>query len=116
MLQKIETLLKAAADETRLRILTLLGDKPLCVCQLVEVLGLSQSTISKHLFLFKHAGLVENEQRGKTGRSAGRCRPRQGRPSTRDETRRLLPAPSPGEPAAAPGSAASMRQGAVHEF
>jgi ArsR family transcriptional regulator len=65
MLRDIETLLKAAADGTRLRILTLLRDQTLCVCQLVEVLGLPQSTISKHLFLLKHAGLVENEQRGK---------------------------------------------------
>lgn len=65
MLQEIEGLLKAAADGTRLRLLTLLRDQTLCVCQLVEILGLPQSTISKHLLLLKHAGLVDDEQRGK---------------------------------------------------
>ena len=35
MLRETETILKAAADRTRLRILAMLGDQPLCVCQIV---------------------------------------------------------------------------------
>jgi DNA-binding transcriptional ArsR family regulator len=65
MLRETETLLKAAADRTRLRILAMLGDQPLCVCQVVEVLGLSQSTVSKHLSLLVQAGLALDERRGK---------------------------------------------------
>lgn len=65
MLKEVERTLKAAADATRLRILRMLADGDLCVCQVVEVLGLSQSTVSKHLLLLKNAGLVEDEKRGK---------------------------------------------------
>ena len=65
MLRETETILKAAADRTRLRILAMLGDQPLCVCQIVEVLGLSQSTVSKHLSLLVQAGLALDERRGK---------------------------------------------------
>ena len=65
MLQEVERTLKAAGDATRLRILRMLEDGPLCVCQVVEVLGLSQSTVSKHLVLLKNAGLIEDEKRGK---------------------------------------------------
>lgn len=65
MLRETENLLKAAADRTRLRILAMLGDQPLCVCQVVEVLGLSQSTVSKHLSLLAQAGLIVDERRGR---------------------------------------------------
>ena len=65
MLRDLERILKAVADVTRLRILRMLEGGPLCVCQIVEVLGLSQSTVSKHLLLLKHAGLIEDERRGK---------------------------------------------------
>ena len=49
MLKHAEMLFKAAGDRTRLRILKMLETGPLCVCQIVETLGLSQSTVSKHL-------------------------------------------------------------------
>lgn len=65
MLRETELLLKAAADRTRLRILALLGAETLCVCQIVEVLGLAQSTVSKHLSLLVQAGLVTDERRGR---------------------------------------------------
>ena len=65
MLQEVERTLKAAGDATRLRILRMLEEGPLCVCQVVEVLGLSQSTVSKHLVVLKNAGLIEDEKRGK---------------------------------------------------
>ncbi len=65
MIRYCVTALKAAGDTTRLRILKLLDRDPLCVCQLVAVLGLSQSTVSKHLSILRGAGLIEDERRGK---------------------------------------------------
>jgi DNA-binding transcriptional ArsR family regulator len=65
MLKDIERALKAAGDGTRLRILKMLEPGSLCVCQVVEALKLSQSTVSKHLSVLESAGLVEGERRGK---------------------------------------------------
>ena len=65
MLKDLERALKAAGDGTRLRILKMLEPGSLCVCQVVEALGLSQSTVSKHLSVLESAGLVEGERRGK---------------------------------------------------
>lgn len=55
---------KALADETRIRILKLLEGGGLYVCQIMAVIGLSQSTISKHLAILKTAGLVEDRKAG----------------------------------------------------
>jgi ArsR family transcriptional regulator len=60
----LEAPLKAAADPTRLRILALLRGGPLCVCQIVAVLGASQPAVSRHLALLRRAGLIESERRG----------------------------------------------------
>jgi len=49
-------LLKALADETRLRILLLLAAGELCVCELMAVLELPQSTVSRHLSYLKNSG------------------------------------------------------------
>ena len=51
-------------DRTRLRILALLGDGPLCVCHLQEILDEPQVKISKHLSYLKTRGLVEAEREG----------------------------------------------------
>ncbi len=56
-LRHYERAMKSAADPTRFRILKMLEGGELCVCQLVAVLGLSQSTVSKHLFLLKTGGV-----------------------------------------------------------
>ncbi len=59
--------LKALADPTRLRLLSLIQAQPgaeACVCHLVEPLGLSQGTVSHHLKALLTAGLVTREQRG----------------------------------------------------
>jgi ArsR family transcriptional regulator len=50
---------KAISDETRVRILKLLAHRELCVCQLMAILEMGQSTVSKHLGILKNAGLVE---------------------------------------------------------
>lgn len=60
-----ESVLKAAADPVRARILKLLEGQELCVCELIEVLGLSQSTVSGHLSLLKKAGMVKDRREGR---------------------------------------------------
>ena len=57
-LRDYEMVMKAVADPTRVRILKLLEGGDLCACQIVSILELSQSTISKHFFLLRMAGLV----------------------------------------------------------
>lgn len=55
---------KACADETRLRILVLLGQGQLCVCEIVEVLDMPQGKVSRHLAVLRRAGLVDDERQG----------------------------------------------------
>ena len=55
----LESLFRAFADPTRLRLLSLLAAGELCVCDLVEILELPQPTVSRHLAALRAAGLVE---------------------------------------------------------
>jgi len=64
-IREYEMVMKSVADPTRVRTLKLLESGEMCVCQIVAVLELSQSTISKHLFLLKMAGLVQERQEKK---------------------------------------------------
>ena len=57
-------LFKALGEPVRLRILVLLLNGERCVCDLMAVLDLPQSTISRHLAYLKNAGWVEGERRG----------------------------------------------------
>lgn len=56
---------KALGDETRLRILGLLRQGELCVCDIMDVLELPQSTASRHLAYLKNSKLVCGTRRGK---------------------------------------------------
>ena len=61
-------LFKALADPARVRIVNVLArsnGEPVCICNLIEPLGLSQPTVSHHMKRLLDAGLVEREQRGK---------------------------------------------------
>ena len=61
-------LFKALADPARVRIMNVLATsdgEPVCVCHLIEPLGLAQPTVSHHMKRLLDAGLVEREQRGK---------------------------------------------------
>jgi ArsR family transcriptional regulator len=60
-------LFRALGDPARVRIVNVLAtsDEPVCICELVEPLGLSQPTVSHHMKKLLDAGLVEREQRGK---------------------------------------------------
>jgi len=60
----LERTLKALADKNRLRIIGLLSRRKLCVCELAEVLKITQPSVSKHLKKLKQAGIVESEQDG----------------------------------------------------
>ena len=63
--QQMTELLKACADQTRLRLLNLLAQEgEICVCYLVDVLGTSQPTVSRHLAYLKRAGLVTDRKDG----------------------------------------------------
>ena len=55
----LDALFKGFADPTRIRILSLLAAGELCVCDIVEILGLPQPTISRHLAYLRRSGLVE---------------------------------------------------------
>ena len=52
----------ALSDPNRVRLLLALRRQELCVCQLTELLGLAASTVSKHLSLLDHAGLVHSRK------------------------------------------------------
>ena len=56
---------KALSDENRVRTLLALGGRELCVCQIVELLGLAPSTVSKHMSILANARLVESRQDGR---------------------------------------------------
>ena len=65
--EQLAAALKAIADPSRLRLLSLIQAQPgheACVCNLTEPLGLGQPTVSHHLKVLLQAGLVEREQRG----------------------------------------------------
>lgn len=53
---------KALSDPHRVRALFALRDGELCACQIIELLGLAPSTVSKHMSILKHAGLVANRK------------------------------------------------------
>jgi len=56
---------QALADENRIRVLELLGESELCVCELAEALELSQPLLSFHLRTLREAGLVQARRRGR---------------------------------------------------
>jgi DNA-binding transcriptional ArsR family regulator len=57
---------KALADENRVRILLALSSRgELCVCQLIDMLQLAPSTVSKHLFILRNARLLNSRKEGR---------------------------------------------------
>jgi len=65
MLETFETVAKAIADPSRVRILKLLQPGELCVCDITAALDLAPATISKHLAALKTAGLLQQRRDGK---------------------------------------------------
>jgi len=64
-MRDLMAVLKALADENRVRALIALGPRELCVCQIVELLGLAPSTVSKHMAILKQARLVDSRKQGR---------------------------------------------------
>lgn len=62
--KEMSEMLKLLGDKTRLEMLALLKEQELCVCEIVEIIGMSQPGISQHLRKLKAAGIVNEERRG----------------------------------------------------
>jgi len=56
---------KALSDPNRIRIVKMLGERELCMCEVREVLNLSNSTVSKHLTILRDAGLLLDSKNGR---------------------------------------------------
>ena len=55
---------KALSDKTRVRIFKMLQSKAMCVCEVQTILGMAQSTVSKHLQILEDAGLITSTKEG----------------------------------------------------
>ena len=64
-LRELMTVLKALSDENRVRMLAALKSGELCMCQIIELLRLAPSTVSKHMAILWQAGLVERRKDGR---------------------------------------------------
>ena len=64
-MREILEIAKAMADGSRLRVLMALAGGELCVCQIVELLELAPSTVSKHMAILRQARLVEGRKDGR---------------------------------------------------
>ncbi len=83
---------KALADKNRVRALMLLRQGELCLCQIIEMLGLAPSTVSKHMAVLRQARLVETSKRGRWiyYRLAGKDGPKSAQQAIRWVQRTLL--------------------------
>jgi ArsR family transcriptional regulator, arsenate/arsenite/antimonite-responsive transcriptional repressor len=61
----MQTFFQALGDNTRLRLLNLMGEQEVCVCYFVEILGDPQPKISRHLAYLRNAGIVSARREGK---------------------------------------------------
>ena len=64
-MKEIAIIFKALSDDTRLRVIKLLQERELCVCELMQVLDMSQPRISRHMSVLKNAGFVDDRREGK---------------------------------------------------
>lgn len=63
-MNKLVKILKSLSDETRLRILNMLFERECCVCEMIQVLGISQPRVSHHLSTMYNAGLLTLRHQG----------------------------------------------------
>lgn len=61
-MKKVLNALKALSDETRLRIINLLYERELCVCDIMETLEITQTKASRHLSYLRNTGLVTDRK------------------------------------------------------
>lgn len=62
MIDKYTKFFKALGEPTRLKILRLIAEREMCVCELMEVLDMNQPRISQHLKVLKEAGAVKERK------------------------------------------------------
>ena len=65
MLKEQQKIFKALSDPNRLRIIRMLKEGPLCVCEITSLLKLAASTVSKHLSILKESGFLLEFKDGK---------------------------------------------------
>lgn len=63
-MEQLAQMYKALSEEMRLRIVMLLTDGELCVCDLMAILGVTQSKVSRHLAYLKHSGFLKSRRVG----------------------------------------------------
>jgi len=56
--------MKALSDPNRVKVIKMLQQKPMCVSEMQEALGIAQPTVSKHLKILEDAGLVQSKKDG----------------------------------------------------
>ncbi len=64
-MRELLTVMKALADKNRLRMIAALHGRELCLCQIVELLGLAASTVSRHASILQQARLVNSRREGR---------------------------------------------------
>jgi ArsR family transcriptional regulator len=64
-MKEVLAITKALADENRVRVLVFLKEGELCLCQIIEMLKLAPSTVSKHMTVLHGAGLVKARKEGR---------------------------------------------------
>ena len=64
-MKNLVKIFKALSDVNRIRILKMLEVRPLCVCEITEILRLATSTVSKHLSILRDADFIVDEKEGK---------------------------------------------------
>jgi len=63
-MKKTAKIFKALSNDTRLRIMALLSQNELCVCQIEKLLNINQTTASRHLIILKYSELVKDRREG----------------------------------------------------
>lgn len=63
-MKQFTRVMKALSEPGRVKILKMLEEKELCVCEITAVLGLAQPTVSKHLRVLEDAGLIASRREG----------------------------------------------------
>jgi ArsR family transcriptional regulator, arsenate/arsenite/antimonite-responsive transcriptional repressor len=64
LIKDLDEVVKASSGANRMRILSMLKEKKMCVCEIAFVLGIAQPSVSRHLKKLKEAGFIERENEG----------------------------------------------------
>lgn len=64
-MEELLKIFKALSDPNRIRIIKMLEEHDLCVCEISAILKLANSTVSKHLSILSSAGLIYGDKQGK---------------------------------------------------